>query len=135
MSAAPEQRQDRSGPEAEFTALFASVRAKLPGPTWIQALRAEALAAFMRQGLPHKRLERWKYTDFRTRFGGGLALAQGDESHAPADLFDGLNAHRVLLANGMVQRMPEPDGLPDGVEIMRLADALTTPALWLKPWL
>jgi Fe-S cluster assembly protein SufD len=135
MSAAPEQRQDRSAPEAEFAALFASVRAQLPGPNWIQALRAEALAVFMRQGLPHRRLERWKYTDFRTRFSGGLALAQGGESEAPVDLFDGLNAHRILLANGMVRRMPEPDRLPDGVEIMRLADVLTTPALWLKPWL
>ena len=60
MSAAAEQRQDRSAPEAEFAALFAAVRAELPGPAWIQSLRAEALATFMREGLPHKRLERWK---------------------------------------------------------------------------
>ncbi len=98
-------------------------------------MRAEALAAFLRQGLPHKRLERWKYTDFRTHFGGGLALAQGGEGETPVDLFDGLNAHRVLLSNGAVRSAPEPEGLPDGVEIIRLADALTTPALWLKPWL
>ena len=135
MSAAAQQRQNQSAPEAEFAALFASVRAHLPGPAWIQGLRAEALAAFLSQGLPHKRLEHWKYTDFRARFAGGLALAQGGEGETPIDLFDGLNAHRVVLANGTVRSMPEADGLPDGVEIMRLADALTTPALWLKPWL
>lgn len=135
MSAASAQRQDRSAPEAEFAALFAAVRAQLPGPAWLQSLRTEALAAFLREGLPHKRLERWKYTDFRTRFAGGLALAQGDESEVPIDLFDGLNAHRVALTNGRARRAPEPDQLPDGVEIMRLADALATPALWLKPWL
>ena len=135
MSAMAEQRQDRSAPEAEFAALFAAVRATLPGPAWIQSLRSEALTAFMRQGLPHKRLERWKYTDFRSHFGGGLALAQGGETEPSADLFAGLNAHRVVLANGIVTQSPQPEQLPDGVEIIRLADALKTPALWLKPWL
>ena len=135
MSAMAEQRQDRSAPEAEFAALFAAARATLPGPAWIQSLRSEALTAFMRQGLPHKRLERWKYTDFRSHFGGGLALAQGGETEPSADLFAGLNAHRVVLANGIVTQSPQPEQLPDGVEIIRLADALKTPALWLKPWL
>src|ERR1044071_9645885 len=102
MSAAAEQRKDQPGGDAEFAALFASVRSSLPGPSWIRALRAEALSAFMREGLPHKRLERWKYTDFRARFGGGLALAQGASGDAPVDLFDGLKAHRVLIDGGKV---------------------------------
>lgn len=135
MSAVAEQRQDRSAPEAEFAALFAAARAELPGPAWIQSLRAEGLSAFMREGLPHKRLERWKYTDFRTRFGGGLDVARGTTADAPGDIFDGLKAHRVLIDAGKVRRAPEPDALPDGVEILTLADALESPALWLKPWL
>src|SRR5690349_8080210 len=135
MSAVAEQRQDRSAPEAEFAVLFASVRADLPGPAWIQSLRAEALSAFMREGLPHKRLERWKYTDFRSRFGGGLSVARGSDADVAADLFDGLKAHRVLIDSGKVRRSPAPEELPDGVEIISLADALETPALWLKPWL
>ena len=135
MSAAPEQRQNRSSPDGEFAALFAAARVQLLGPTWVQSLRAEAMAAVLRDGLPHKRLEQWKYTDFRSRFGGGLELAHANESDVPPSLFDGLNAHRVLLADGIVRSAPEPDDLPDGIEILRLADALTTPALWLKPWL
>jgi Fe-S cluster assembly protein SufD len=135
MSAAAEQRQDRSAPEAEFAALFAAARADLPGPAWIQSLRAEGLGAFMREGMPHKRLERWKYTDFRSRFGGGLALARGSATEVPADPFDGLKAHRVVLDGGKVRRAPQADELPDGVEIISLVEALETPALWLKPWL
>jgi FeS assembly protein SufD len=135
MSAMAEQRQDRSAPEAEFAALFASARAEMPGPTWIQSLRAEGLSAFMREGLPHKRLERWKYTDFRSRFGGGLAVARGSTADPPVDLFDGLKAHRVLIDGGKVRQAPAPEELPDGVEILPLADALESPALWLKPWL
>src|SRR5215475_7152107 len=135
MSAVAEQRQDRSAPEAEFAALFASARAELPGPAWIQSLRAEALSAFMREGLPHKRLERWKYTDFRSRYGGGLSVAHGGAGDVAPDLFDGLKAHRVLIDSGKVRCSPPPEGLPDGVEIISLADALETPALWLKPWL
>ena len=104
MSAVSEQRQDRSAPEAEFAALFAAARAELPGPAWIQSLRAEGLSAFMREGLPHKRLERWKYTDFRARFGGGLDVARGTSADAPVDLFDGLKAHRVLIDAGKVRR-------------------------------
>ena len=85
MSAVAEQRQDRSAPEAEFAALFASARSYLPGPAWIQSLRTEALAAFLREGLPHKRLERWKYTDFRLHFGGGLAVARGTCAEPPVE--------------------------------------------------
>ena len=135
MSAVAEQRLDRSVPEAEFAALFAATRGELPGASWVQALRVDALATVMREGLPHKRLERWKYTDFRSRFGGGLGLAHGSSADVPADLFDGLKAHRVLIDAGKVRRAPQPEELPDGVEIISLADALETPALWLKPWL
>lgn len=135
MTATAEQRQDRSVPEAEFAALFASVRSDLPGPAWIQSLRSEALGAVMRDGLPHKRLERWKYTDFRSYFGGGLGLARGSSADAPVDLFDGLKAHRVLIDAGKVRGAPQAEELPDGVEIISLSDALETPALWLKPWL
>jgi Fe-S cluster assembly protein SufD len=134
MTATAEQR-DRSQPEAEFAALFASARAGLPGPAWIQSLRAEALSSFLRQGLPHKRLERWKYADFRARFAGGLALGRDAEAEVAPDVFAGLNAHRVVIADGFVRQAPAADQLPDGVEIIRLADALETPALWLKPWL
>ena len=32
------------------------------GPQWLQALRRNGLAEYQRQGIPNKRVERWKYT-------------------------------------------------------------------------
>jgi hypothetical protein len=46
--------------ESALAALFAESRANGPGPSWLQPLRAEALARVVRDGLPHRRIEAWK---------------------------------------------------------------------------
>ena len=37
----------------------------LPGAGWVTELRKEAIGAFAALGLPHRRIEEWKYTDLR----------------------------------------------------------------------
>ena len=44
---------------------FASVLPRLPGTKSIAAIRTRALESFAREGLPHRRIEDWKYTDLR----------------------------------------------------------------------
>ncbi len=124
----------RTTPESDFATLFAKARASLPGTSWLQPVRAEALARVMRDGLPHRRIEAWKYTDFANKLEGGLDLAQG-KGITPAAIFDGLKAHRIDINGGRLVATPTPDDLPDGLEIIRLADALAMPALWLRQWL
>jgi len=119
-------------PESALVALFAKVRAELPGASWLQPLRAEALNRVTRDGLPHRRVEAWKYTDLRHRFPAGLELASGKEAVGP-DVFEGLKAHRLHLVGGRVGSVPED--LPDGLEVMSLAEALAMPSLWLRQWL
>lgn len=54
--------------EQRFLDLYASVSGKLPGagiPS-VRAWRQAALDAFTKLGLPHRRVEEWKYTDLRT---------------------------------------------------------------------
>jgi Fe-S cluster assembly protein SufD len=46
---------------------FASVAPRLPGGAWMRKLRAEAMGTFAAVGLPHRRIEEWKYTDLRDR--------------------------------------------------------------------
>lgn len=44
---------------------FEEVAPRLPGDSWVQVARRAAIGAFATSGLPHRRLEAWKYTDLR----------------------------------------------------------------------
>lgn len=129
--AALETTAERS-PESALVALFAKVSGTLPGASWLQPLRAEALNRVTRDGLPHRRVEAWKYTDFRNKLPAGLDLASGDGAPG-ADMFEALQAHRLSIGGGKVVAVP--DNVPDGLEVMSLADALAMPSLFLRQWL
>jgi Fe-S cluster assembly protein SufD len=73
--------------EQRFLDLYASVSAKLPGAQLgaVRASREAALDQFALLGLPHRRVEEWKYTDLRAlmpevRPLGGLGEERGDVS-------------------------------------------------------
>ena len=63
------------------------------------ALREEALAQFLRQGLPTRRLESWKYTDLRVALKTAIPVEPpaGDSAGKPADLFAGVARRRLRL--------------------------------------
>src|SRR6202048_2802567 len=44
---------------------FAVARDRLPGTGKVADLRRQAFEAYERVGLPHRRIEDWKYTDLR----------------------------------------------------------------------
>ena len=46
---------------------FAVARDRLPGKSKIADQRRQAFEAYERSGLPHRRIEDWKYTDLRDR--------------------------------------------------------------------
>src|SRR5271156_3708429 len=48
--------------ETALADAFTEARARLPGDDAIAAQRAAAFALFAKQGLPHRRVEEWKYT-------------------------------------------------------------------------
>lgn len=132
--AAAESKVSTATAEGEIAASFANVRANLPGAGWMQPLRAEALARVMRDGLPHRRLESWKYTDFRGKYAGGLAIAAG-VVHSGERLFDKLQCHRVEINGGRTMSVPATASCQDGLEILNLAEVLAMPSLWLRQWL
>jgi Fe-S cluster assembly protein SufD len=119
-------------PESALVALFAKVRAELPGASWLQPLRAEALNRVTRDGLPHRRMEAWKYTDLRNKLEPALDIATGKGTPG-ADVFEDLKAHRINIVGGKVASTP--DDTPDGLEVISLAEALAMPSLWLRQWL
>lgn len=94
--------------EQAFTAHFASLADALPADTVGLDVRQAAMARFELQGLPHRRIESWKYTDLRTALGQVDAPATGvaKEDISRADLYAalghlaGLDCYRVVLVNG-----------------------------------
>jgi len=120
--------------ESGLATLFARERASLAGPLWLAPLRAEALSRVLREGLPHRRVEAWKFTDLRNKLVPDLDIAKGNGA-TPPSLFAGMRAHHVGINGGRLTNAPNTDGLPDGLEILSLAEALATPSLWLRQWL
>jgi Fe-S cluster assembly protein SufD len=94
--------------ETAFVERFGSVEAQLPGPEWMKRLRREAIGAFAGLGLPHRRVEEWKYTDLRAQLKEAYPPAVSRTKHGSSDdaeiraLFPnpGLDKNWAVLADG-----------------------------------
>ena len=120
--------------EAGLDAQWTAARGQLPGEEWMQQHRRDALARVRRAGLPGRRVEWWKYADLAGLCREAPPLA-APEALAVPGLPDIAGALHVTCAQGRVTRLPSGAGIPDDVEVMRLAEALDVPSLWLRPWL
>ncbi len=56
----------RTKAEQAYSEMFEAVAAKLPGGRAVADARKAAIGAFAGLGLPHRRIEEWKYTDLRS---------------------------------------------------------------------
>ena len=54
---------------------FADIERQLPGGDWLRQLRRAAIGAFAAEGLPHRRVEEWKFTDLRALMREAFPLA------------------------------------------------------------
>lgn len=91
---------------------------------WLRELRESAVDAFASGGLPHRKVEAWKYTPLRLLEARAPSLTAVAESPAAAEtpqpLVDGVP--RVLMVDGLPASV---DGaLPQGVRLLTLAEAL-----------
>ena len=60
-----EVRPIKTAAETALAQSFAAVKGALPGAGAVGALREDAFRRFETEGLPHRRVEEWKYTDLR----------------------------------------------------------------------
>lgn len=114
---------------------WSQAAASLPGGDWMRQIRADALARVVRSGLPGRRDEAWKYADLANMRTMALPLAEAVRVPVEAKAAVSADAHHVSIANGRVTQIPVPASLPDGFEVLRLADTLDVPSLWLRPFL
>ncbi|WP_333794245.1 Fe-S cluster assembly protein SufD [Hyphomicrobium sp.] len=72
--------------ETALADTFAEVERTLPGGTWLRQLRRAAIGAFSAEGLPHRRVEEWKFTDLRTLMREAFPFAKGGDLPNPATI-------------------------------------------------
>ena len=104
---------------------YASARAKLPGKGAIASLREEAFKRFEASGLPHRRVEEWKYTDLRALMREALPLP--NVAAPPAKVktgFDQLKGRRLVFVDGAFEPKQSDLGAQNGVTITPMAKAL-----------
>ncbi|MGY4507244.1 Fe-S cluster assembly protein SufD [Bradyrhizobium sp. USDA 3650] len=94
--------------------LFASAEGRLPGSPSVIAVRREAFETYERLGLPHRRIEEWKYTDLRALVGEVLPLAAAPDAAALKRAAEAVKAHAIAGARKLV--------LVDGVFAADLSD-------------
>ena len=65
----------KTGTERRLSDVFALARGRLPGDGRVAEVRQAAIETYERLGLPHRRVEEWKYTDLRALMREVLPLA------------------------------------------------------------
>ncbi len=93
--------------EQAFTENFEAVAGKLPGGAAVDEVRRQAIGVFAAAGLPHRRIEEWKYTDLRSLLKQALAPAVRDETpvksaavKAALGPLAAIDAHAAVFVNG-----------------------------------
>ncbi|TYO63739.1 Fe-S cluster assembly protein SufD [Bradyrhizobium hipponense] len=104
----------KTGSGRAVSDLFTSAEGRLPGSPAVIATRRDAFETYERLGLPHRRIEEWKYTDLRALVGELLPLAAAPDAAALASAADAVKAHAVAGARKLV--------LVDGVFAAGLSD-------------
>ena len=106
-------------------------RARLPGGDAIAAQRAAAFDLFAREGLPHRRVEEWKYTDLRALMREAKPLASPPDAAAKARAKTAgqcsatSKRRRIVFVDGaFVPELSDTAALEHGLTVGSLADAL-----------
>ncbi len=125
-----EVRATKTAAEQALSSAYEGVRAKLPGKGALASLRDNAFKRFDAAGLPHRRVEEWKYTDLRRLMPEAFPLAAPPDAAAKArakdagTIFAALDCRRLVFADGAF--VPELSDLTaeNGLTITSMAEAL-----------
>lgn len=137
-------KQFQTRAEQAYLDLYAGAEQALPGAgnRFVATLRRKAIDAYAAAGLPHRRVEAWKYTDLRSRLtepyplvrATGLALSKADIEKALGSGVASLPAYRLVIVEGELRPdLSDVAGLKAaGIEVISLAQALQKPPRWLE---
>jgi Fe-S cluster assembly protein SufD len=110
---------------------FAIARDRLPGAGKVAETRRQAFEAYERAGLPHRRIEDWKYTDLRALMREVLPLAAAPDQAALTRAAAALKLHaidgvrKLVLVDGVfAPKLSDLSNLEKGLGIRTLREAL-----------
>ncbi len=110
---------------------FARVRDRLPGAGNVPAARQRAFDSYARRGLPHRRVEEWKYTDLRVLMREVLPPAPPPDRDAIEAAAKALKARAirgvrkfVLLDGFFVPELSDVENLDAGLKFHTLRERL-----------
>ncbi|MGB6540721.1 MAG: Fe-S cluster assembly protein SufD [Xanthobacteraceae bacterium] len=138
MNALAEVTVMKTAAETALAQAFAQARSRLPGSDAVAAQRAAAFDLFAKEGLPHRRVEDWKYTDLRALMREAKPLASPPDAAAKARaktagaLIGDVESRRLVFVDGaFVPELSDIAALEPGLAVGSLAAALSAndPAL------
>jgi Fe-S cluster assembly protein SufD len=116
---------------AALSDTFGMARDRLPGTGKVAEARQQAFEAYERSGLPHRRIEDWKYTDLRVLMREVLPLAAAPDAASLSRAGAALKLHaiegarRLVLVDGEFAPNLSDIGSPEkGLGIRTLREAL-----------
>jgi Fe-S cluster assembly protein SufD len=121
----------KTAAETGLAQAFVEARPRLPGGDAVDAQRAAAFDLFVKAGLPHRRVEEWKYTDLRALMREAKPLAAPPDAAAKARgktagaILGDVESRRLVFVDGaFVPELSDTAALEPGLTIKSLAAAL-----------
>ncbi|HJT07477.1 MAG TPA: Fe-S cluster assembly protein SufD [Stellaceae bacterium] len=118
--------------ETALARAYSEARDRLPGDDAVASQREAAFALFAKEGLPHRRIEDWKYTDLRALMREAKPLASPPDAQAKARaksaaaFLGDVETRRLVFVDGaFVPELSDLAALESGLAVGSLADALT----------
>jgi Fe-S cluster assembly protein SufD len=127
---AAELKVIRTAAEQALIERFPAVKGSLPGKGEVVRLRDAAFDVLTKRGLPHRRVEEWKYTDLRALMREAAPPAERPAPEAVAVALAGAiafadaDAVRIGFVNGHFAPEASDPEVPAGVEVVGLPQAL-----------
>src|SRR6185437_9892817 len=122
-------RNLKTDAEQALSAAYVAARGSLPGKGAVATLREEAYRKFDASGLPHRRLEEWKYTDLRALVRNLYPLAAAPDAAARdrvkhSGKLGGVDCRRLVFVDGAFAPDLSDLSPEQGVTVSSMAEAL-----------
>jgi len=131
MNAMADVKVMKTAAETALAQTYAQAHASLPGGATIAQQRAAAFDLFAKEGLPHRRVEDWKYTDLRALMRDAKPLAGPPDAaaktraKAAGQMLGDIGARRLVFVDGaFVPELSDTTALEAGLSIGSLSAAL-----------